>query len=148
VKTTVGQCPWCSQPEGHSGPCGKVLEQRPAPVVITKPIVVKFENAQHAIIVMRSDGTLRVWWLRHGRWEAEQQMLCDRYQLEPTEGEVVVLVGTIGKTTVRHVGHRIHRLDAAKMLAAHPSPTESLKGEQDWDAGILTSWQKKMLGIR
>ena len=30
----------------------------------------------------------------------------------------------------------------------HPSPTESMKGEQDWDAGILTSWQKKMMGIR
>lgn len=118
-------CAWCSQPEGHSGVCGRVLETRSVPKLVGRPRVARFENSAHAIIALYDDGSTRVWWLRHARWERGQEMLEPLWQVAIEQRghmECVVLTAQLGRVSVRHEGHFVDRRDAGRLLARVPSP--------------------------
>ena len=154
----MNSCPWCSQPEGHTGVCGKVLEPKTEPKLVGRPRLAKFANSAHAIIALYDDSTARVWWLRAKRWERGQEALEPLWQIETeVKGafECITLTARIGKTVVRHEGHFIDRRDAAQMLRRVPSPIDAnariLRDEYGGDvdgAQQDTSWQQKVRGTR
>ena len=125
-------CAFCSQPEGHTGVCGASKPTRPAPKLVGRPKLAKFENGLIAQLALFDDSTLQVWWLTHGKWERGQQMLEPLWQIEPeTRGtwELVTITARLGSVVVQHSGHYVNRHDAAEILRKHPSPLEPTREE-------------------
>lgn len=155
---SVSTCPWCSQPEGHTGVCGRVQEPKPPRKMIGRPRVAKFANGAHAILAIYDDSTTRVWWLRSGKWAPEQSILESRWQVAfEVKGafETVTLEAAIGATRVRYEGNCLDRRDAARLLKQHPSPTDEhariLREEYGGTTeGVAqdTTWQQKVRGTR
>lgn len=153
----ISTCPWCSQPEGHTGVCGRVQETKPPRKMIGRPRVAKFANGAHAIIAIYDDSTTRVWWLRSGKWAAEQSILEALWQVSfEVKGafEVVTLEARIGAAHVRYEGICLDRRDAARLLKQHPSPTDEHRILRDEYGGTTdgaaqdTTWQQKVRGTR
>ncbi len=132
-------CAFCSQPEGHTGVCGRVQETKPPAKLVGRPKVAKFENGLIAQLALFDDSTLQVWWLTHGKWERGQQMLEPLWQIEPeTRGtwELVTITARLGSVVVQHSGHYVNRHDSAKVLRKHPTPFGS-----DWSKADEAEWR-------
>ena len=125
-------CAFCSQPEGHTGVCGRVQETKPPAKLVGRPKVAKFENGRIALLALFDDSTLQVWWLNFRKWERGQQMLEPLWQIEPEirgAWELVTITARLGSVVVQHSGHYVNRHDAAEILRKHPSPLEPTREE-------------------
>lgn len=134
----MNSCPWCSQPEGHTGVCGKVQETKAPPKLVGRPRLARI-HGNTALIALFDDGTTRLYQLNHGRWLRTQEALEPLWQLEiKRDGafEVVTLTARLGRTTAQMSGIMLNRFDAAEVLRKHPSPLE-----REWTAADEAEWR-------
>lgn len=152
----MSACPWCAQPEGHTGVCGATQPKRDASVV-GRPLVIRVANGLVGLLALTDGPGLRVWWLRGGRWDLEQSVLEPLWQVEmqATQGHITVgLTATLGKTRIVHEGIKLHPKDVAALLAKHPSPTDVgriVREEYGGDvegAAQDSTWAQKVRGTR
>lgn len=125
-------CAFCSQPEGHTGVCGASKPTRPAPKLVGRPKLAKFENGLIAQLALFDDATLQVWWLRYGVWRRGMLLLEPLWQVETktnTAHVAVTMTARLGHIETCHKGYFLNRHDAAEILRKHPSPLEPTREE-------------------
>ncbi len=131
-------CAFCSQPEGHTGVCGRVQETKPLAKLVGRPRVARI-HGNTALIALFDDGTTRLYQLNHGRWLRTQEALEPLWWVDfHQQGafEAVTLTSRLGRTTAQMSGIMLNRFDAAEVLRKHPSPLE-----REWAAADEAEWR-------
>lgn len=124
----MSTCPWCPQPEGHTGVCGDVGAVRPPPSCPSGPsMLVDVGNASYRHVVLLPDNAVAVYETYRGRWVRMHPHAEQRTSLDVAEFSSAVDLVT---GSVRLSGRRVTGYRRADVYARYGSPVE-----HDWDAG-------------